>query len=208
MYRLKEKHMFNNVSAAIIAGGKSRRFGAPKTQAVLREQTLLEHAVRFAYNLSGRVHIIGDLGFPARPGLSIHKDIVSGCGPVCGIYTALHFLENDWLAVMPVDMPALHPSIYRFLYPLAKHGRPVVALSHKGMEPLVSLWPRTALSAFEQAIAQKQYRLYKILEQLRAVEAPLVQSMPDYDPEWFVNINYKQDLAQLIQGKSAAGQKF
>ncbi len=190
--------MLNNVSVAIIAGGKSRRFGAPKTEALLREQTLLEHAVRFARTLSGRVHVIGDLTFPARPGLTIHKDIVSGCGPVCGIYTALHFLEKEWLAVMPVDMPALHPSIYRFLYPLAKHQRPVVARSHKGLEPLVSLWPRTALKAFEQAIARKQYRLYKILEQLEATEAPLVQSVPDYDPRWFVNINYKKDLADFI----------
>ncbi len=200
--------MFENVSTAIIAGGKSRRFGAPKTEALLREQTLLEHAVQFAQGLGPRVLVIGNLEYPETESLTVYRDIITGCGPVCGIYTALYHLESEWLAVMPVDMPGLHSSIYRFLYPLAKHQRPVVARSHKGLEPLVSLWPRTALIAFEQAIARKQYRLYKILEQMKAVEAPLVQSMPDYDPQWFVNINYKTDLADFLTGKYKVGSGF
>ncbi len=190
--------MSEQMTAAIIAGGKSRRFGAPKTEAFLARKTLLEHAVDIARRISETVDIIGRMDYKPRGAHAVHPDLVSGCGPVCGIFTALYYCEKPWLAVLPVDMPLLNPAVYRFLYPLAKNNRPVVARSHKGMEPLVSIWPKNTLAAFEQAIESGAYRLHKLIESENGIVVSLPERMPEYRAEWFININYKKDLERAL----------
>ncbi|RMH63019.1 MAG: molybdenum cofactor guanylyltransferase [Calditrichaeota bacterium] len=191
--------MLDQVSIAIIAGGKSRRFGAPKTEALLARKTLLEHAVDIARRVSEDVILIGRMEERPEGVSAVHPDLVSGCGPVCGIYTALHYCSKPWLAVMPVDMPLLDASVYRFLYPLVRQGHPVVARSHKGLEPLVSLWPADTKDVFEQAIQNGAYRLYEILRNQNATIVDVHTHMPGYKEEWFININYKNDLELAMQ---------
>ena len=47
-----------NISAAIIAGGKSTRFGGPKVWAEFRGKRLIDHAVDLAQDIAGQVFIV------------------------------------------------------------------------------------------------------------------------------------------------------
>ncbi len=187
--------MLANVTSALIAGGKSRRFGSSKLMAEFDGKRLLDHAMDIAYTISKDTIIIGNLEPNISTGnIPVYKDIVSGCGPLCGIYTALHNAGQKYVAVLPVDMPLLSVDVYRFLYPSCTEERPVVALSHKGLEPLVSIWPVSVLAEFELAIKNKEYRLYKLLKKFNTREINLAAFMPNYQENWFKNINYKEDL--------------
>ncbi|KAA3614775.1 MAG: molybdenum cofactor guanylyltransferase [Calditrichaeota bacterium] len=188
--------MLKNVTSALIAGGKSRRFGSSKLLATFDEKRLIDHALDIAVTISKDTIIIGNLESSIPVGnIPVYKDIISGCGPLCGIYTALHKASQKYVAVLPVDMPLLSPDVYRFLYPSLTEERPVVALSHKGLEPLVSIWPVSVLTEFEMAIKKGEYKLYKLLQKFRAKEIDLASFMPNYQEMWFKNINYKEDLS-------------
>jgi molybdopterin-guanine dinucleotide biosynthesis protein A len=190
--------MFQNVTSALIAGGKSRRFGSSKLMAKYNGQRLLDRALNIAMTISKDTIIIGDLDPSIKvEAVPVYKDIVSGCGPVCGIYTALFHAQKKYVAVLPVDMPLLSPDVYRFLYPSLTEERPVVALSPKGLEPLVSIWPVALREEFEKAIENKEYKLYKLLQKFNAKEIDLESLMPSFQDSWFKNINYKEDLEHI-----------
>lgn len=192
--------MLKNVTAALIAGGKSRRFGSSKVFACYKNRRLIDYALDVMRQISGDRLIIGNLDSrEINSGFPIFSDIISGCGPLCGIHAALTYAQKKYVAVLPVDMPELSVDIYRFLYPSVSDDHPVVAVSHKGIEPLVSIWPKAQLEKFEQAIAQKEFKLHKILQKLEAKEVELAEIMPGYQERWFENINNKQDLKDLIE---------
>jgi molybdenum cofactor guanylyltransferase len=192
--------MLDNVTAALIAGGKSTRFGSPKLLAEYRNKRLFDHALDLALTISRDTIIVGTMEPDSDlRGLPVYKDLVSGCGPLCGIYTALKYAKHDYVAILPVDMPLLSVNIYRYLYPNCTKTNPVVALSHKGLEPMVSIWPVSMIAEIEKCIKSKGYHLYKMLKRNGARELDLQTFMPGYKEEWFENINYKQELHHLIK---------
>jgi molybdopterin-guanine dinucleotide biosynthesis protein A len=189
--------MLSNVTAAVIAGGKSNRFGSPKQNALYSGRSLMDYAVKKAQRISEDAIIVGNVqrDFNQHP-LPVINDIVENSGPLGGIYTALHFSSKKYVAVLPVDMPLLSISIYRFLYTSLRAENPVVAVSEKGVEPLVSIWPIRVLNYLKNQIDVKDFRLHHILKLLNAVEIN-VSIIPGYNPAWFENINFKKDLKHL-----------
>ena len=189
MTNLKE----NDLAAAILAGGNSTRFGRSKLEVVFRGERLLDRALKLARALSDDTILISGKRQLPIDNVRVYRDVIPDCGPMGGIYTALKYAERPYVAIMPVDMPLLTKSVYD---ELQKHIResPVEALSHTGLEPLVSIWPQSALAAAEEMIDRKQYKLYQLLKKLRAVQVNLPEKMPDYREEWFLNINCREDL--------------
>ena len=189
--------MLTHVTAALIAGGKSKRFGSPKQNAVYNGKLLLDLAIEKISHISEDAIIVGDLKRSAlKNPIPVFKDLVEDCGPIGGIYTALHFSHKKWVAILPVDMPLLPISVYRFLYASCEEGRPIVAKSESGIEPLVSLWPIENLAAMKNQINKNDFRLHFLLKMLNAVEMDLSR-VPGYNSLWFENINYKNDLKSL-----------
>lgn len=187
--------MLLNVTSALIAGGQSRRFGSSKLLARFKDKRLIDHALNIASAISPDTILIGDSPSATEAeGVPIYKDIIPGCGPLGGVYTALYYARQKYVAILPADMPLLAVDVYRFLYPSCTQERPVVAFSHKGLEPLVSIWPVTILAELEKSIKNRQYSLHKLLQNLNAKEIELEAYMPNYQQHWFKNINYKEDL--------------
>jgi len=190
--------MLANVTSALIAGGKSRRFGSPKELAQYAGKRLVDYAVTTAQSISHNTIIIGHKTESSLVhfNIPVYDDLIPDCGPLGGIYTALYYAKDKYIAVLPVDMPLLNLKIYRALYPSLNAEKPVVACSHKGIEPLVSIWPAGTFSALKVQIEKKDFRLYSLLKKLHAIEINFAK-LPDYQEHWFENINYKKDINLL-----------
>lgn len=187
------------VAVAILTGGLSRRFGSPKALASLEGRRIIDWMVAAASRLSDEVFLVtGDQ--PSPPGIACpaYPDRRPGCGPLGGIDSALAHSPRPWVAVMPCDMPLLDGAVYHALAGYRRAGRPVLARSHSGLEPLVSLWPCSLARPVEQALASGDFALYAWTRRWRAVVVDLPAEMPDYRPEWFTNINYREDLQALM----------
>lgn len=189
-------------SAAIIAGGESRRFGSPKYMAKFRGKMLIEYSIQLAQNLTDQLLLIAnDPEFETTLKLPPFSDLIPNKGPLGGILTALIKIQSDWLFVLPVDMPLLQPDIYFKLWQNRIDARPVVARSSKGIESMVSLWHRSHQSFIEKLIQQDQLKINLALKKLSAVEVHFGQQS-DLN---FFNINFKDDIEKLeqIAGKQA-----
>jgi molybdopterin-guanine dinucleotide biosynthesis protein A len=186
------------ITAAILAGGKSSRFGLPKEKEVIEGKTLLEHSIKTARAISSTVFIISsNLLKSTYKNIFIYPDIFPDCGPIGGLYTALKFSSKPIVATIPCDMPKLPAQVYQFLLQKMESNRPVVATSHQGLEPLVAIWPVSVLPVIEQNIINRNFSLRNTLRQLKGREIYVPDFLQNYEEMFFLNINYKQDLKKL-----------
>src|ERR1051325_7409960 len=87
-------HQKDTLEICILAGGLSSRMGRDKSRLRLGRLTFLDRIDRAA----------SAMGFPVR---IIRDDLVPGCGPIGGIYTALSTTTAESLLFIPCDMPFL-----------------------------------------------------------------------------------------------------
>lgn len=186
------------LSVAILAGGKSSRFGEPKANANFGDQTLIDNSVMIGELISTDIVIIKHprQEFEQQP-VPAFNDIIPDCGPLGGIYTALENIKTPWLAVLPCDMPFLTPEIYEIIFSHRGENKPVVAVSENGIESLVSVWPKSLSKQLRASLLKKEFTTNKILKKFNAVQISIPEVFPDYQPEFFFNINYKKDLEKI-----------
>ncbi len=187
-----------DLTAVILVGGKSSRFGSPKEFAHIRMESLLDNAINIAKKISSSIMIIsGNEHFIVEKDIPIYQDLYKNCGPVCGIYTALYYADSPYIAVLPCDMPLLDPEIYKLFRTLQVKDCVIVAIFHGKIQPLISIWPKTMAKDLKKMIDGKILSLKKILDQLKVQKIDLLKYKETNNPDIFYNINYKGDLERL-----------
>lgn len=188
----------HTLTAAIIAGGKSRRFGSPKALAVLRNITLIDYAIHTARAISEEIVIsYGEDNLFAGKTIPVIQDLIPGCGPLGGIYTVLLHAKTPWVAALPCDLPLLDSRVYEVLFAARRDDCPVVALSERGVEPLVSIWPQNLAEVLREFIQNGEFTMYKVVRELKAVEVDIPSQLPGYRAEFFLNVNREEDLDRI-----------
>lgn len=168
---------------AVLAGGRSSRFGSDKALALLRGRPLIDHAADALRPhvaqlvLSGR-DAQGFVGVPDRP--------EPGLGPLGGIAGALHYAAaHGYAAILTTgcDMPVFPPSLVRALI----GGGPALTQG----QPLAAFWPATLADKLDTWLATSDDR--SIAAWARHVCA---RRVPWPGPP-LPNINYIADLETL-----------
>lgn len=193
------------LTAAILAGGKSRRMGRDKATMRIAGQTLLELVARSVSAVAEEVFVVASDGAPySALGFSVVPDLVRGAGSLGGIYSAVSHAAHDYCLVVACDMPLLNP---RLLEMMARMPRDYDALvpalsgdrSDQGgcvtLETLHAIYRRTTSDPFFRRIQHGQLKIADALddvklvtvseEQLRAVDSELLS---------FFNVNTPDDL--------------
>lgn len=104
------------VSAIVLAGGRSRRFGSDKLQVEIDGRSLLAHAVEAVAHVAAEVLVVvgpGDeRGLPAvdRPVRRVF-DREPGGGPLVGLLAGLEAAAEPIVVVAGGDMPTLAPDV-------------------------------------------------------------------------------------------------
>ena len=160
----------------MLAGGASSRMGRDKALLAYGETTLLEHVARAVGDATGSVTLIGDPDRYRELGHAIYRDLVPGCGPLGGIYTALSVAPTDWNLVVACDMPGISASALQgLIHPEAEPGRYcVMALGPGGdPEPLCAVYHRHCLPVLERAIREKRFKMRDLVVELQAELRPI-----------------------------------
>jgi molybdopterin-guanine dinucleotide biosynthesis protein A len=163
---------------AVLAGGRSSRFGSDKALALLDGQTLLDHTLAALRPHCDAVVIVGrgDIADWPRPDM----------GPLGGIAGALrHAVDHgfDQLLTAPVDCVHLPAELRALLEP---------APAFLEMQPVIGLWPVAALPELQVTLENGSDLAVKAFA--RRIGARAVQS--DFVPP---NINRTADLDRLAR---------
>lgn len=169
------------ILGAVLAGGRSSRFGSDKALAELHGRTLLSRAVDA---LSGWCEHVVVVGRETAPAPTLPDWPHSDMGPLGGLAAALHHaVDEGYEAVLScgVDSADLPEELLRLLSP---------APACLAGQPVIGLWPASALPALVAILkSDEKHSMYHFAEAIGARRVTLAA-----DP---ANINTPADLAAL-----------
>jgi molybdopterin-guanine dinucleotide biosynthesis protein A len=109
------------VTAIVLAGGQSNRFGVSKLGAQLGEMTLLEHAIEAAAAVATQVIVAGPRPADAPPPRFGGREVGSEVryvadespfdGPLAALRGVLRIVDTELAIVVGGDMPSLVPAV-------------------------------------------------------------------------------------------------
>lgn len=137
--------MQRRVTAVILAGGSSSRFGTDKAFAKHNRKSFLQLVGEAVRPVSDGFLILAPFGAdgPAYaklvPGATVVPDRTSGLGPVVALRDAFELARAPTLLIVPCDAPGLPPGLVRRLVALSEElNRPAIAEPKSG--PLHTLF--------------------------------------------------------------------
>jgi molybdopterin-guanine dinucleotide biosynthesis protein A len=150
-------------SGAVLAGGRSSRFGTDKARFVYRGKPLLAHVLNSLAAAAERF-IVANSPYPEF-GVPIVADLIPGAGSMSGLHSALVHAKHDWVALAACDLPHLTPAYWELLLG-AIHLAPLVIAEgpHRDLEPLAALYHRSLLPLIEARLARGDHALFRLAE--------------------------------------------
>jgi molybdopterin-guanine dinucleotide biosynthesis protein A len=192
-------------SAAILAGGRSRRMGRPKAQIDLPSGQLLDRIARRLAQCVDDIHVvcrpdqIDSLQANLPDGCALTCDRIAAQGPLVGIHAALKAARHDRVFVAACDMPNLQPDLVRAM--LADMDDDVVIpRTADGWHPLHAVYRKTCLEPIEKILNDGPSRVPAFFAQVAVNvwdEARLRNH--DADLKSVLNINTPHELADFIR---------
>jgi molybdenum cofactor guanylyltransferase len=155
-----------DVSAFILAGGKSTRMGGDKAFVMFDGCTLLGRALEVAQSVAPEVRIVGDTSKFESFALVV-EDVFRQCGPLGGIHAALRASQTELSVILAVDLPFVSPALLQYLIKRASEcASATVTVVQAGghWQPLCAVYRRDFADAAEQALRVGRYRIDALFE--------------------------------------------
>lgn len=181
------------ISAAVMAGGKSKRLGQNKALMQINGITVVESVLNVVSPFVQKVMIITNT--PEEYGfldIDTENDVRPGCGPLSGIHSALSLVSSEYVLVVSCDIPLLGSKQIELLLSEFK-GHDITIFKHKNFEPLCAVYRQTCLPALNDLIDHNECRIIDLFPTLD------VKVIRVNDSEIFQSINTESDYEHILQ---------
>lgn len=189
----------SNLTAIVLAGGKSSRMGRDKALIPVQGVPLLVRVCCAAESCADTIYIVTP--WPERyenlplPNCQFALESPTAHGPLLGFAQAMAKVQTDWVLLLACDLPKLRVEVLQnWASKLDTVGAEAIAslvYHHQGWEPLCGFYHRRCLPQLLEFIHQGGSSFQQWLQQ-GIVE---VLSLPE--PEMLFNCNTPEDLDQL-----------
>lgn len=185
------------ISAYIIAGGKSSRMGSDKGMLPLNESVFIAHIVKaLKESLIKNITIVSSNAAYDFLNCNRIEDIHPDKGPVGGIFTALSHSKTKQNIILSVDIPLISPAIIKWLVANIDDKKQITQVKVLDKtSPLIAVYNKNIVSVFEDNLKKEQLKLRMVVDEIphQTIEVP---------EEWCAllqNINTKEDYQNLIK---------
>jgi molybdopterin-guanine dinucleotide biosynthesis protein A len=164
--------MSAETDAAIIAGGRARRFGGrDKSRLLVQGRPIINRQLEILQQLAATVFIVSpDAERFAGLGIAVHPDLIPGAGAMGGIYTALATSAAERVIAVACDLPFLHAGLLGRLVELSDDHDAAWVRTPRGPEPLLACYRQSAREAIRQAIDAGRLKASDLGSVLRIAE--------------------------------------
>ena len=186
-----------DVTAFILAGGRSTRMGTDKAFVNYEGRTLLARALDLARSVTPNVRIVGSQEKFASFA-PVVEDVFRDCGPLGGIHAALQTSETELNLMLAVDTPFVSSAFLQYLISHAERAPEAAIIVPRGAEswqPLCAIYRREFASAAEDALRAGRYRIDRLFDQIRTrvIEQEELEGA-GFSPAIFRNLNTPEEL--------------
>ncbi|MFC1670230.1 molybdenum cofactor guanylyltransferase [Spirochaetota bacterium] len=186
----------DSISAFILAGGKSKRFGQDKSKYLYKNKPLIKHAYDALSPVFDDISIIGNEASDYDiPGIKIYSDIIPGLGPIGGIYTALNNSKAPRSFICPCDMPFINSEFIEYMVSIPNEYDLIIPEVSGFLEPLHAIYSKNCITPLKSLIDNKINKVIEIVDkvELRKVNEDEITFFDDPE-KIFQNINYMEDI--------------
>lgn len=183
----------DDVSAYILAGGQSSRFGSDKARATIDGQPLIVRIARLLAGCCNDISAVARRGDAyADLGIRTIADRVPDQGPLGGLDAALHDRGDGWILLISCDFVHLRAEWIDLLRS-ATEGARAVAFRAGYWEPLFALYQTDLKPIVARQLAARELAMQKLLDAANAVAV----ERPDDWPE-LAHVNSPLELEQSL----------
>lgn len=186
-----------DLTAIILAGGKSTRMGTDKALLKIGDKNLLETAIDICRPVCNSIVISSNNPEHGKYGYPVIADDIPHRGPVGGIYSCLKHSETEWNFVLSVDAAFLSTQFIQFLISEIAGLTAVIPFHEKGKEPLIGLYHKNCLPEIEKMLKLGNYKMHHLVNTLNTKLVNSQNWVENY-PGLFRNLNRPEDLISDI----------
>lgn len=194
-------------TAIILAGGKSTRMGTDKALIRVKDDSMLEGAVRALAGGFNEIIVSANNRTCASAQVKIVADVIPGRGPMSGIHAALLASANDINFVVPCDMPFINVRLALYMVELASGFDVVVPRIGDYYEALFAVYMKNCLPLIEEYLISGRNKVSTLYSnsalRIRCVEESEIEKFGNAESLFF-NVNTPVDLQRA---KKIAGRK-
>jgi molybdopterin-guanine dinucleotide biosynthesis protein A len=188
------------ITGAVLAGGRSLRFGKNKAFQQLGGKRLIDLAIESLRPFCDPVMaVVSEIEPYLDTGVMLVRDIMQHQGPLVGIYTALLFSPTEWIFVKATDMPFLVPELAALIIDAKEGFDAVVPTENDYYDPLLAMYNRRCLPAIARQIQEPDER--QVIGFFRKIRIRTLSDKEwrkvDPDAHSFKNVNTPSDLAEI-----------
>jgi len=200
--------MTDEISAILLAGGRSRRMGRDKAGLKLDGQlTLLRSIADKLKAISHQVIVSTD----GRRYEGLDDDIIwaddvyPGGGSLVGLYSGLRVAERDYALVVACDMPFINADLLRYMIARPRDYDILAPKTGDKIEPLHAIYAKRCLPAIEKLLAAGRKKIIELYAEVK-VRYLTPEEIDRYDPRHraFFNVNTPEELQEakaIIEGR-------
>lgn len=136
--------MIRAPAAAILAGGKARRFGGrDKSRLVIEGRSIIVRQMEVLQRVAHEIYIVGPhADLYADVGVPVFADLLPGHGALGGVYTALEVARSGAVVTVACDQPFLDAGLLDLLVRRAAGHDGAWVSTARGAEPLFACYQR------------------------------------------------------------------
>jgi len=187
----------SDVSAFILAGGKSTRMGRDKAFVPFEGQTLLARMLDLARLVRLDVRIVGSAEKFASFA-PVVEDVFRDCGPLGGIHAALRASQTNLNLMLAVDMPFVSAAFLQYMISRGQSAPGAMAVVPRNdgrRQPLCAIYRREFADAAETALLAGRNRIDSLFA---AIEVRVIEEeewkRSGFSPAIFRNLNTPEEL--------------
>jgi len=187
------------ITAAILAGGKSRRFGSNKALARVNGIPIIQHIRNQLYVSVRRIIVITNTHDEfAFLDLPMYRDIFPGRGPLGGLHTAMEVACSPWIFVTSCDLPYFSYNLLTVLARCIQNVEAVCFTKAGKTEPFPALFNTRILAKLKLYMKSRDYTFQSFLNNCNMVHVPLENVLSEIDPRMLLNCNTLGDYRNIV----------
>ena len=204
--------MYDDITAIILAGGKSTRMGTNKSLLKIDDKTIIEKLCDLLQSMFKEVILItnepDEYTFLRLP---IFEDIFRYRGPLAGIHSGLKHSKTNLNFIISCDLPFMTKEMINYLIEYKTDKLITVAKADGFIQQLAGKYSRECLAPSEKILKEAtmnenrdnvQYkRKCNVLSLIDLVGAEIIsaESLPFYNKDLYFNMNRTEDYKLLLE---------
>lgn len=186
----------HNVTAIVLAGGKSLRMGSDKGIVKLNGKRFIDYILAAVLPNVNEVIIIANNDNYNNLGYKVIKDMIQDCGPLGGIYTGLMKSKTENNIVVSCDIPFINSDLIKYIIENISSADITVPVYNGNIEPLCAIYTKRTADEIYNLIMINELKIKNIIKYFITKEIHITKKQRFYNDKLFVNINTPEELKQ------------